>query len=406
MTSLRSLLPNLCAAAVAVAFGNVEAAGFQRLHQSASGLGTAFAGSAAVAEDASTIFYNPAAMSLLPAHQLVLAVTGNRDSYSFHDGGSTSPGAFVGGNGGNAGDWRSMAAAYLSFQLTPAITLGLGAGSPFGMHTAYDNGWAGRYQALSTDIKTVSLSPSIAWKATDKLSLGLSLVYQRLDAEFTAVEGAESALRINGADSSWGAVIGATYQLSPHMRVGASYRSAITHDINGNADRVAGGGAARFSVRTPDVFTWSVVQQLNDKWEMLGDISRTGWKNNQPLSVSYADATVRNESLGLQPSWRVALGGNYRYSDDLKLRMGVAYERSAAGDVQSARIPDGRRFWLAVGARYRIVRDGYIDLGYSHQFIKDTTIDTANGNAAAFGRLIGRYDSSANVVGLQYTQGF
>lgn len=409
MKTTHSLLPTLCALTLAAAAGQARAAGFQRLHQNASGLGNAFAGSAAVAEDASTIHFNPAGMSQLPDRQAVLAVTGGRDSASFSDGGSTVPApAAVGGNGGNAGDWRALAAAYLSFRLTPSLSVGLGAGSPFGLRTSYDAGWAGRFQALATDIKTVSLAPSLAWRATDKLSLGASVIYQRLEAEFTAVEtpAAETPLRITGSDRAWGAVIGATYQLSPRMRVGASYRTSIRHDVAGTAERAVGGGAARFSVRTPDVFTWSVAQQISDKWEMLGDISRTGWKKNQPLEVSYADGSTRSESLGLRPAWRVALGGNYRYNDAWKLRMGVAYERSAAGAVQSPRIPDARRFWLAVGAQYRVAKDGYIDLSYAHQFVKDTSVDTSNGNAAAFGRLLGRYDASADVVGIQYTQGF
>lgn len=390
-------------------WGDVNAAGFQRLQQNASGLGLAYAGSAAIAEDASTVFYNPAGLTRLPARQFALVLAGSRDSIEFRDGGSTNPGAVAGGNGGNAGDSRGIAAAYFSFQLTPDLVLGVGAGSPFGTHTEYDANWVGRYQAQTTDIKSVALTPALAWRATNKLSLGVGVTYQRLEAEFTAVEttpALESPLRIRGSDSAWGGVIGATYELSPRMRLGASYRSAIKHDFDGNAERVAGGGAARFSMRTPDVFTWSVVQQLSDQWVMLGDISRTGWKKNQALDVTYANGTTRSESLGLQPTWRVALGGIYRYSENLKLRMGAAYERSAAGETQSVRLPEGRRFWLAFGAQYRLWANGYIDLSYAHQFVKDTPVDTANGNAAAFGRVLGTYDSSADIVAVQYTQGF
>ena len=111
---------NLIALVVASTLGGTStlasAAGFALIEQSASGMGNAFAGAAATAEDASTIFFNPAGMSHIKGSQVVLGVHAIDLSVKFKDGGSTKPAAMVappvGGNGGNAGDVAFVPNAY------------------------------------------------------------------------------------------------------------------------------------------------------------------------------------------------------------------------------------------------------------------------------------------------------
>src|SRR5574343_39502 len=180
--------PRLIPALIAVAFsGSAAAAGFQLFgEQSASGIGNAGAGSAAVAENAGTIYYNPAGMTQLQRLEVSGGVTAVKTNFEFSDNGS-SVGTALGpsGDGGNGGGWGYVPNAYMSMALNKDLYVGLGIGAPFGLKTGYNNPWQGAAQSISFDIKTVNINPSIAWRANEWVSLGFGLNWQKIDAEYT-----------------------------------------------------------------------------------------------------------------------------------------------------------------------------------------------------------------------------
>jgi long-chain fatty acid transport protein len=164
--------------------GHAGASGFQLLEQNGSGLGTAFAGSAAVADNASTIYFNPAGMTKLQAHEFSLGVDAVRPSFKFTNNSSSVAPAATGSNGGDAGGWTAVPNGYLSWALTKDLYLGVGVSAPFGLLTEYDSDWAGRFQAIKFDIKTVNVNPSIAYRLNDKVSLGFGVNWQKMDAVY------------------------------------------------------------------------------------------------------------------------------------------------------------------------------------------------------------------------------
>src|SRR3982750_3122818 len=70
---------------------NAAAVGFALEQQSVTNMGYAFAGGAASAEDASTIFWNPAGMTRLPRRQAVVGLNAIYGRARFNDQGTTSP---------------------------------------------------------------------------------------------------------------------------------------------------------------------------------------------------------------------------------------------------------------------------------------------------------------------------
>ncbi|MBS1191129.1 MAG: Membrane protein involved in aromatic hydrocarbon degradation [Rhodocyclaceae bacterium] len=394
-------LPALLTAAFA---GPAAAAGFQLWEQNASGIGVAYAGSAAVADNASTIFYNPAGMTQLPGVRLSLGVAGARTSFKFRNEGS---GPQTGGNGGDAGGWTALPNAYLSWQVGQNLFLGLGVSSPFGLTTKYDDAnWIGRYQALKSEITTVNVNPSLAYRLNDKVSLGFGLNYQRIDAEMTKlviVPGpATTNYSLKGDASTWGWNGGALFTLSPAMRVGVSYRSAIKHELEG--DRTVGGvtTSAKANLKLPDTFILSVWQQVSEQWEAMGDLSYTHWSTVDKLNIVHAVGTDV-ENFNYRDSWRFAWGAAYKASDAWKAKFGVAYDRTPTtnGD-RSARVPDNNRIWLSVGGQWKPSRDAAVDFGYAYLYLHDPRIDQTAGTA----NLRGRYNDSAHILGVQYSQGF
>ena len=164
----------------ALAVQGAFASGFQLLEQNASGLGNAYAGSAAVADNASTVFYNPAGMTELKTHELSIGGNAIHPSFKFTDQDSTTGGGY----GGDAGNLVGLPNLYGSWAVTKDLYLGIGFNAPFGLQTKYEEGWIGRFQSTDFEIKTYNVNPSLAYRINDKVSLGLGLNWQRMEARY------------------------------------------------------------------------------------------------------------------------------------------------------------------------------------------------------------------------------
>src|SRR5437899_4496454 len=187
-TKIRKTALSLAVAgAFAGGVSQAHASAFALIEQSASGLGSSYAGAAAAADDASIIFYNPAGMSLLPGMQVSAGLALINLSAKFSDSGST-PGAGprpLGNDGGNAGDLSAVPNVYFAMDLAPDWKVGVGVSVPFGLKTEYDPAWMGGLQAIKSDISTLNINPAVSYKLNQTVSLGFGLNYQSIDAEFT-----------------------------------------------------------------------------------------------------------------------------------------------------------------------------------------------------------------------------
>ena len=396
-----------------VAFsGTASAAAFQLWEQNASGLGTAYAGSAAVADNASTIFFNPAGMTQMPGIQISAGVTGVGPSFEFSDNGSTGLLGNRIDNGGNAGGWAAVPNAYFSWQVAPDWFVGLGISAPFGLKTEYDNSnWIGRYQAIKSEVTTVNYNPSLAWKVNDKVSLGLGLNYQTIDAEMTsAVPGRLAYSKLNGDDGAWGWNAGALFTLSPAMRVGVSYRSAINYTLDGTASTAVSSTPVKADLKLPGTFILSVWQQVSDNWEAMGDLSYTQWNTLNSLNVVSRNtgAQLSSEAFDYDNAWRIAWGAAYKANDAWKLKFGIAWDTTPTNNQnRSARVPDNDRLWLSLGAQWNGGVYGKIDVGYAYLYLKDPSINqTKTFGPGLTSSLRGTYDDSAHILGVQYSKGF
>src|SRR5436190_11320268 len=165
MEGIVKLFRKIVAVSVSVALVGTTttagAAGFALIEQNASGLGNAYAGQAASAQDASTIFFNPAGMTLLPGRQVVGAIHAIGPKAEFNNAGTTLAPlqTRLGSNGGDAGGWAFVPNAYLSWQLTPSVFVGVGLNAPFGLKTEYSPEWMGRFHGVTSEVKTININP-------------------------------------------------------------------------------------------------------------------------------------------------------------------------------------------------------------------------------------------------------
>lgn len=422
----------LLAALIGAAFaGSASAAGFQLLEQNASGLGNAYAGSAAVAENASTIFYNPAGMTQLKDREFSVGVNLIKPGFEFKNNGSS--GAFNStGNGGDAGELGIVPNAYLSWRLTKDLTAGVGIGAPFGLMTEYDSPWVGSAQSNKFEIKTYNINPSLAWKVNETVSIGGGLNWQRLTADYQrqlaavpvvppGLPGA-TPLRLKLDDNAWGWNVGALFNLTPVTKLGMSYRSKIKYNLTGTVSAsspsplVAGaiGGNVKADLELPDSAILSLAHQLNDRWELLGDVSWTGWSSIPKLDVYKTSGVGANSGTPLQTlhtefrdTWRVALGTTYKYSDAWKLKMGIAYDQTPvkSAETRLVSLPDNDRIWLSAGAQWKLTQTSALDFGVTYLYLKDADIDN-NQLTTGGGRVRGTYEDKGWILGMQYSQSF
>jgi len=400
-----------------------QAAGFALIEQSASGMGNAFAGGGAVAEDASTIFFNPAGMTYIEGTQIVGAVHLINPTAEFNDSGTSTSGFNKpkNGNGEDAGDLSFVPNFYYKRDLTDTLKFGLGINVPFGLKTEYDKNWLGRFQAVKSEVKTININPAIAFKLNDQLSLGAGVSAMWAQAELTnAVNfgaAGEGFGKVKGDDWGFGFNLGAIYQVTANSRLSIAYRSKVEQHLDGDVKftrpaTIPNAGAARdgnitADVTLPETFSISAFSHLNNTWDLMGDITWTRWSQFQELAIIRSDGTTLGSPTieNWDNTLRYSIGTNYHYNDAITLRAGLAYDEEAVRDeFRTARIPGNDRKWLSFGAGWQLTPVSKFDLGYAHLFINDASIKRDEGLAK--GKLIGDYDGSVDILSLQYTLNF
>jgi long-chain fatty acid transport protein len=255
---------------VSIGMGQALGSGFALQEQNGSGLGNAYAGGAAVAEDASTIYFNPAGMSRMPGVQGAIAGNLICTSAKFNNSGSL-PAALqpLGGTGGDAGSCNFPPAGYFAIPINNQWAVGVGVSVPFGLKTEYDSDWLGRFQAVKSELQVINVNPALSWKVSDMVTVGGGASWARVNkANLTsqvnyagsiaqaaqtlaagglippssvapivgAYTGSETFADVSGNDSSWGWNIGLLIEPDKQTRIGVAYRSAIRFNIGGSVN--------------------------------------------------------------------------------------------------------------------------------------------------------------------------
>lgn len=401
------------AIALGQAPGTARAAGFQLREMSAQELGLAFAGSTAQGSDLSTIYQNPAAMTLLPGTWVQADVTYVVPEVNFSGSAGFGPYPYSGGDGGDAGEDKVVPAFYALMDAGQGLKAGLSINAPFGLATKYDDDWVGRYFALESEIENVVITPSIAWQATDKLSLGAGVQFGRAEATLSSALNLsplglpDGKSTLEGDGWGYGFTLGMLYEFTPTTRVGLSYRSKVKYTLEGTAkiSDVPGlyqqlvpslqSSDAEAEVTMPDVVSLGVYHEINPQWAVMSDVSWTNWSTFDELRVSFDDGrpdSVTEEDW--HDSWFVSIGAEYRLSDEHTFRFGVAYDQSPVPEEnRTARIPDSDRYWLSLGYSYTFAPDRSLNFGYTHLFFDDSDID----EMTDAGTLSGSYSGSADL---------
>lgn len=412
-----------------VATGNAWASGFAVSDRSVSSLGSAFAGTAAVAQDASTVYNNPAAMQQLEGNYLTVALHDITAQVDYRDTGSntTGPTTF---NGGHTNPTPNL---YYISELSHRARFGIGFYVPFALGMKYDDQWRGRYQSIKSALIAYNVSPSFSYQLTPAVALGAGLNAQYMTADMTtAVDfgtlcvaklGAPtcSALGLTPQQSDgkqflrgngWalGYSLGLTDTLSERWRLGFVYHSATYQNLTGTSffsgvptafQSTFTDSAASARLNTPQSASVSLAYAATERLDLLADFTWTGWSCHREFRIEFANTLPDSVT---RYHWRdtryYALGLSYRMTPHWLLRAGAAYDQSPVPDVwhRSVLGPDTDRRWLTAGLGYRASDRFSLDAALAYLAMSNTGV---NNTDAAGHNLVGSYSLAATFVSLQ-----
>ena len=363
--------------------GQAGAGGLLLYEVGSSDVGLASAGWGARAQDASAILTNPAGMTRLEGSQALLGVQALYGDYGFSIGPGTSSNLGT-GDGGNPIGWFPGGGAFFSYSASPNLKFGFAMTGNFGLSEKYDEDWVGRYYVQEATLMGMSLLPSIAYKATDKLSFGASVnamygifkdkvAINIPDAQrpgnFVPIRRAETDAQLNVEDEAWGlgVILGLLYEFNAGTRLGFTWNSQVDLDFSGPAEfsnlgqlgttlQNAGLLNANIDVgiKVPQQLMASVFHQVNPRWAVLGSVGWQQWSKFGYVQLGISDtanATSVTQDLDFKDTWHFAAGAQYRLSDPWLLNFGVAYDsKFQSGSTVSPMLPvnDAWRFGAGV----------------------------------------------------------
>lgn len=371
----------VCAASAA------HAAGFMLTEQSAGALGRAYAGVGVDGTDISGVYYNPATMTLHPGTQIQagFVAVGLDLAFESNDGRVTENGQY---------NTQAIPHGYISHQINDSMWVGLAMTVPFGMGTEYDDNWEYGNRGISAEVLTFDFNPNVAWKVSDKLSLGagMSIQYAAADLKMRdeVKRGDQSLGTVNGevdADSwAWGFNVGLMWSPLDNLRFGLSYRSKINHNADGDFtisnpnNEILGGflqsqgllnnaRSASATISTPAWLMATAAWDVNELLSLYATFRWTDWSSFDTLDIksSALNAThngVKTVENHWQDTYLVSVGADLRFTNWWTFRAGIGYETSAVDDpkYRTSIIPDADRLWLALGSSFKATENMQIDV--------------------------------------------
>lgn len=400
----------VCAASAA------HAAGFMLTEQSAGALGRAYAGVGVDGTDISGVYYNPATMTLHPGTSIQAGFVAVGLDLAFEgedkDGNPTT----------ENGQYNTQAIphGYISHQLTDSVWLGLAMTVPFGMGTEYKDGWAWNSRGISAEVLTFDFNPNVAWKVSDKLSLGAGMSIQYAAADLK-LQSSGMYSEVDADSLAWGFNLGLMWSPLENLRFGLSYRSRVNHNADGdleltnplNGNLVMPALDATATIATPAWAMATAAWDVNDLLSLYATFRWTDWSSFKELEIKLEIKNDLKPSVvhnNWQDTYLVSVGADLRFTNWWTFRAGIGYETSAVDDpkYRTAIIPDADRLWLALGSSFKATENMQIDVSAAWLHgIGERNLWSTDGSDGGTPKEIGKFeDLDAYLFGVQLVYKF
>lgn len=313
------------------------------------------------------------------------------------------------GDGGNPYDPTPVPSGYITQQITNDLWLGFGVSAPFGLANEYDDGWFGRYDSTETELTTIDLTPSAAYKINDWISVGGSIIMQSVDAELknNLNAGGEGTQALDGDDISFGWKAGILAEPWQGTRFGLDYRSKINHELEGRLviEDTVGGDAnivGRADLSLPEIATFSVAHDHNDRLTLLASATWFGWDSFDEIQVK----NIVGGNVGApivqdyQNTMAYAVGFDYKLDDAWTVRAGYQFDETPTTDeFRTSRTPDGASHWFSAGGTYSLNDKWSFDFSGTYIDIEEESIDVTRNITANPSQVRADTDGHVFIIG-------
>ncbi len=394
---------------LALTYSTVFAGGFQVRLQGQKQTGMGLIGTA-MNFGASSIFYNPGALSMMT------------DNYSFDLGvnlissnvlyQSTSS-SYTAETDNPLG---TPAYFYGAAKIGEKFTIGLGFYTPYGSTTQWDNDWAGKYLIQNISLTAYFIQPTVSYKITDKLSIGVGLVLVQgnVNIQKALPYSEDSFVKLSGTDFNVGFNIGAYFQANEKISLGIDFRSKINMEVEG--------GSALFSIPEslssvvsktnkfdselplPANLDFGINYQITEKLSAAVEIDYVFWAVYKELSFSFEEdgdildnTNPREYSNVLIPR----LGLQYNINQMFIIRAGGYYDQTPTNENYfSPETVSLDTYAYTLGLSIQPGPNLGIDLTYLGTFGKESEKTYEPGNFE------GRYKTTASIFGIGINYNF
>jgi len=411
----------LIATAICTAATQLWASGFQIVEQGASNMGTALAGATANANaDASAAFWNPSAAFFVKGEEdfkIDSSLNFIIPDFRFEPGEAYSPaGAKVSGSdGGNAGGLSVVPNFYAIYKISEDWRFTLSLTSPFGLQTKYSEDFVGRYHGIKSNVTTIDLNPSIAYRVFDWWTVSAGASAQFVSAELTQSSYlnpmfTDEFSKMSATGWSAGFNLGMTFKYDERGRIAVGFRSQVSHSVSGsmkfrNPLLSSLRQDVTADVSLPNTVNVGLYQRFYGDFEdfaVMVDYAWTQWSSFKDLTVLGASGNVLSTT---DESWkdtsRISLGMHYYATDEITLRAGTTWDESPirGSTFRTPRIPDANRLWIAGGIGYNY--NDWLNFEVAYAYIIFDASYMNNQNDPAKGVLTGSFSGAAHVVSAQ-----
>ncbi|MBR9874263.1 MAG: outer membrane protein transport protein [Vibrionaceae bacterium] len=403
-----------------------HAAGFQLAEFSATGLGRAYAGEAAMADNASAQWRNPAMLTYLEGTQVsvgAIYVNPNLDV----DGDVDFYGKNIPASSDDFAHDAIIPNFYLSHRYSDKFAVGLALGTNYGMETDLGTGFAASHFGNEASVTTMEANLNAAYKINEAVSIGGGVRYILGEGSFGATTPANNALGLpqdttlkymEGDDTAWGWQVGTAWQINDNHRIGFAYKSEVELKLQGHAEGIGFGFGTQLPqtrdngymyLTLPATAELASYHQITEQLALHASFNWTDWSSFEKLEAHLATAGTHMVKVeNWEDNYRFALGATYQLQPKLALRTGMAYDTSAVSDKnRTITIPETDRTWLSIGATYDWTKDFSLDAGFTYIIAKDASIKESRGydsdDAAeqVGGQFVGETTGNVWLIGLQ-----
>ncbi len=421
------MLKTTLSLAVAMASSHVFASGFALNEQDVAGMGTGFAGRSSSADNASTVYGNPAGMARLEGQQITGGVAAIDASTDIKDARGTARGT----NKGDMVPFTAVPFGFYTNKLNDQWAIGFGVYAPFGLVTDYENGFQGRGFGSYSKVSVITLQPTVSYAFNDRVSIGfgptINRISGKLESELSLNPAAQDTnITIKGDDTAVGFNVGVLVQATDTTRVGLTYHSKVSYKLEGHTEVSAPAATSPFlgsgrydaslKIDTPESWDASVTQDLSDAWKVYGGATWTRWSRLKDITVNNDGVTTANgrlaptivgqisEPQNWHDTWAYAIGTSYQVTKQVVLRTGLTWDQSPTNNTdRSPRIPTGDRTIFSLGLGYAVMDNMTIDLAYSYLKEEPVKVNKSNQLGSNYSA---KYENSANGFGLGVTYKF